>query len=151
MHRIWNDELGRAWSVDLVVPDHAEGASNPDTVLIFEQEGARDREIPVLGPLEAHFQDLDDEALQVAFDAAGTGEGLLLVDDEGTPWWVHGPELQSEPVRGDWAVRFVHGSDEITHDGPVRARPEELTEDELLELLDEGRGRVLEEMDVTGG
>ena len=151
MHRSFQDDLGRSWHVDLVVPDRAEEAALGDTILVFGRDGSEERNVPVLGPLESVFHEMDDEALQVAFDAAGSGEGLVLIDRNGGPWWVHGPDPDSEPIRGTWAVRFVQGSEEITHDGPLRASPEELSEDELLQLLDEARGDVMEEMDVTGG
>lgn len=151
MHRSWQDEIGRTWRVDLVVPERPEEAALGDTILVFGRDGSAERSVPTLGPLESAFHELDDDQLQVAFDAAGSGEGLLLLDREGEPWWVHGPDPDSEPVHGSWAIRFVKGSDEITHDGPLRAPPDELSEDELLELLDEARGNVMEEMDVTGG
>lgn len=150
MHRSWQDDLGRTWRVDLVVPERTEEAELGDSILVFGRDGSEERSVPVLGPLDAHFHELDDEALQVAFDAAGSGEGRLLVDRDGVPWWVHGPDPDSEPIGGSWAVRFVHGSEEVVHEGPLRAPPEELIEDELLELLDEARGEVMEEMDVTG-
>lgn len=150
MYRDWQDDLGRTWRVDLMVPERTEDAELGDTILVFGRDDSRERSVPVLGPLESYFHDLEDDALQVAFDAAGSGEGLLLVDRDGRPWWVHGPDPVSEPVRGSWAVRFVRGSEEITHDGPLRVPPEELIEDELLELLDEARGEVMEEMDVRG-
>lgn len=151
MQRNWQDDLGRTWRVDLVVPERAENAERGDTFLVFGRDGSIERNVPILGPLESIFEDLDDDELQVAFDAAGTAEGRILVDRDDRLWWVHGPSLETEPVRGSWAVRFVHGSEEVTHGGPLWASLEDLTEDELLELLDQGRGNVLEEMDVTGG
>lgn len=150
MHRSFQDDLGRSWHVDLVVPDHAEEAALGDAILVFGGDGAEERSVPVLGPMESVFHELDDDALQVAFDAAGSGVGLVLVDRDGEPWWVQGADPDSEHLQATWAIRFVQQFEEITHDGPLRAPPEELTEDELLELLDEARGDVMEEMDVTG-
>ncbi len=148
MQRSFQDDLGRSWHVELVVPDRPEEAELADTILVFGRDGSEERSVPTLGPMESVFHEMDDAELQVAFDAAGSGEGRVLIDRDGAPWWVHGPDPDSEPIRGSWAVRFVQGSEEITHDGPLHAPPDELTEDELLELLDEARGDVMEEMDV---
>lgn len=148
MRRTWTDELDRTWDVDLDVPDVL-----PD--LEVEPGGARlvftsgeqpPRAILVLGPVEEVFEELGDVALQHALDAAGTGHGVLLVDGEGTLWWARGPE--AELRAGDWAVKFSDGERELTHDGPLRDDPARLSEDELLELLDDARGRLMDPLDL---
>ena len=148
MERTWTDELDRRWQVELEVPDVSPdlGTDVGDTTLVFSSRGSDTREIDVLGPMEEHFDSLDDRALQHAFDAAGTGFGILLVDGEGTLWWVRGPDAEIRP--GGWAVKFSDGHRELTHEGPLDEDPEWLGEDQLLELLDEARGRLMDPLDL---
>lgn len=148
MQRTWSDELGRTWDVELDVPDVPPDLEVDvgDATLIFGSEDEMEREIEVLGPIEETFDSLSDQALQHALDAAGTQRGILLLDEEETLWWVRGPEPGVE--EGEWAVRFSDGERTLTHDGPVREEAERLGEDELLELLDEERGRLLEPLDL---
>lgn len=147
MTRSWTDEMGRTWTVELEVPDPHDPEAHGDTVLVFERADAVERWIDVLGPMEDVFEALPDEQLQHVLDAASTGLGLILLDQEGRAWWVRGPEAEAMP--GRWAVKFSDGTTEHVHKGPLPDEPEALSEDELLELLDEARGRVMVEMDVS--
>lgn len=147
MSRRWTDELDRTWDIELEVPDRNDPEAVGDTVLVFGRQGTEERWIDVLGPLEEHFAALPDEQLQHALDAASTGLGVLLVDHDGHAWWVRGPEAESMP--GRWAVKFSDGTEEHVHKGPLSDDPEALSEDELLELLDEARGNVMTPMDVS--
>ena len=145
----WTDELSRTWTVELDVPEVSpdlEMGGGGDAVLVFSREGGEARVIDVLGPMEAYLEELDDAALQHALEAASTGVGLLLVDDEGTVWWVHGPDAEARG--GSWAVKFSDGEREYTHDGPLTDDLERVSEDELLELLDDARGRLMDPLDL---
>ncbi len=146
MEREWRDELGRVWHVGLDEPGATE---NGDVVVVFTGEGEEDRSLPGLGPWDELFEKLGDGAIQQALDAAASGRGILLLEADGHLWWVRGPE--DDLLGGAWTVKFGDGTTEHTHRGRIPDRPEELSEDELLELLDEARGSVMEEMDVTGG
>ncbi|MGD2067598.1 MAG: hypothetical protein PVI57_02860 [Gemmatimonadota bacterium] len=148
MERAWTDELGREWLVEVEVPDVSPDLEVDvgDTTLVFSGEAVEPRSIDVLGPMEELFGDLGDQALQHALDAAGTGFGILLVDAEGNVWWVRGPD--AELRSGRWAVKFSDGEDELTHEGPLDDDPVLLGEDELLELLDDARGRLMDPLDL---
>jgi hypothetical protein len=148
MDRSWTDDIDRLWTVELDVPDDPGRADRGDTVLFFDREGSPTRSIDVLGPMQEVFHDLSRDDLQIAFEGAGAGEGLVLVDESGKTWWVHGPGV--EPLEGSWTVMFTDGVQELTHGGALRDDPEHLSEDELLQLLDELRGRVLEPLDMKG-
>ena len=149
MELTWSDELGRKWSVDAYVSERTSRLGGADAVLTFSREGSAERRIEVLGPLRAALEDPDDTALQHALDAAGAAVGVLLVDEEGGMWWVRGPE--SEPFQRSWALKFSDGRVELVHEGPLPDELDALGEDQLRELLDEVRGRIMDPMDVTGG
>lgn len=152
MQREWTDELGRDWLVWVDVPDVSPDleVDSGDAVLVFEGVEDADREIEALGPLEELFDELTDRALQHALDAAGTGEGRLLADRDSGLWWVRGPE--AEVMGGDYTLKFSDGSGEgVTYEGPLPDELEVLTEDQLLEMLDEARGRVITPMDQQAG
>lgn len=148
MKRRWTDELDRAWDVELDVPEASPDLEGPggDLTLVFEGEGSETRSIDVMGPMEEVFGDLDDEALQHGLEAASAGVGILLVEGDATLWWVRGPEAEVAPE--SWAVKFTDGSREYTHKGPLEDDPEMLSEDELLELLDDARGRIMDPLDL---
>lgn len=148
MRRTWTDELDRDWTVELEIPEVSPDLEVDvgDTTLVFFREGGEARTLDALGPMEEYFDELDDQALQHALDAAGTGVGILLMDPEGTLWWVRGPDAE---LRADgWAVKFSDGEEELTHDGPLEDEPERLGEDQLMELLDEARGRLMDPLDL---
>lgn len=150
MTRTIEDELGRTWQVELEVPELVSAEEPGDTVLVFGRGGEEEREILVVGPMEEAFDEIDDDNLLHALHATTNPGGILLVDQDLRVWWVRGPE-DDPTADGTWAVKFSDGTDELTHEGPLRDAPEAVTEDELLELLDEARGRVMLPMDVTGG
>lgn len=150
MKRTLEDELGRTWQVELEVPELVSAEEPGDTVLVFGREDEQEREILVIGPMEEAFEEVDDDNLLHALHATTNPGGILLVDPDLRLWWARGPE--DDPTSdGSWAVKFSDGNQELTHEGPLRDAPETLTEDELLEFLDEARGRVMLPMDVTGG
>lgn len=144
MQRTWTDEMGRTWEVEVDAPGDLERG---DALMIFGRSLADERTMPVVGPLEDVFERLTDEALQHALDATASGQGILLVEADGRIWWARGPE--ADPLGGAWTVKFTDGAEEHVHRGRLPDAPEDLSEDELLELLDESRGRVMEEMDVS--
>ena len=150
MKRTLEDELGRTWQVELEVPDLVSSEEPGDTVLVFGREDEQEREILVIGPMEEAFDEVDRDNLLHALHATTNPGGILLVDQDLQVWWVRGPE-DDPTADGSWTVKFSDGSRDLTHEGPLRDAPEALTEDELLELLDEARGRVMLPMDVTGG
>lgn len=145
MKRTWTDELDRTWDVELGSADDMERG---DVVLLFGRGLADERAMPVVGPMEDVFPTLTDEALQHALDATASGQGILLVESDGALWWARGPE--ADALGGAWTVKFSDGATEHIHRGRLPDPPEDLSEDELLELLDEARGNVMEEMDVSG-
>lgn len=147
MKREWTDELGRTWKIELGSPDPSSGTA-ADAVLLFQGEGEEDRAMPMVGPAEELFDELDDAALAHALEATAVARGVLLIEQDGHLWWVRAPE--EDMVNGGRAV-FSDGTVEHRHRGPLPDEPEALGEDELLELLDEARGAVMEEMDVTVG
>lgn len=156
MERTWTDELDRTWHVVLDIPDLSPDldVGGADAELIFSRDGSIGRSIEVIGPLEEFFETLPDVQLQHALDAAGAEAGIALVDGEGHLWWARASDQTevgaSHPGGGSGAgVIFSDGEQDLIHGGPLSAPPEELGEDELLELLDEARGRIMDPMDVT--
>lgn len=149
MERTWTDELERTWHVELRVPDVSpdlEAGGDADATLVFSREGGDARSIDVVGPMENRLESLGDVSLQHALDAAGSGMGLLLVDGEGTVWWVRMAE--SDARGAGEGVMFSDGERELTHAGPLSDDLRWVSEDELLELLDDARGRILEPLDL---
>lgn len=146
MMRSWTDELGRTWDVEV---EASGDRDRGDVMLLFGRGHADERAMPVVGPLEDVFARVSGDALQHALDATASGQGILLAESDGTLWWVRGPD--ADPLGGRWSVKFSNGEDEHVHRGRLPDAPEDLTEDELLELLDEARGAVMEEMDVSSG
>lgn len=144
----WRDELMRSWTVEAHVPDHTERPGGVDAVLSFSGGQEAPREIEVLGPLRKALDDPDDATLQHALDAAGAAAGVLLVDEEGGLWWVRGPE--TEPFERSWTVKFSDGRRELTHDDPLPDDLDALGEDQLRELLDSARGRIMDPLDMKG-
>ena len=67
--------------------------------------------------------------------------GFLFLDCDDRLWWVETPD--EDPIVEDAALMFSRRTDELRHPGPLPALPDELTEDELQELLDERLGRVI--------
>lgn len=144
----WRDELARSWTVEAHVPDRTDRPGGVDAVLSFSSAQAPPREIDVLGPLRKALEDPDDAALQHALDAASAAVGLLLVDEAGELWWVRGPE--AEPFAPSWKLKFSDGRRELTLDGPLPDDLEALGEDQLRELLDSARGRIMDPLDMKG-
>jgi len=151
--REFEDDLGRRWEAFVeegegVPAGVAAEAPSEDWVLVFTSADG-DRELAGQGPVQRALPELSDDRLRELLEGAHTGTGRLLVDPDLRPWWVRSPE-EAPQEEGAWAVQFTSGDDQLTHEGPLRAGPHELSEDELLELLDEARGDVLLPMDVTG-
>lgn len=146
MEREWTDDLDRRWTVSVEAPEDPHGERG-DVALVFDGGGAEVYRMDILGPMEEVFHELDDDDLQLALDAATSGLGRILVDREGKPWWVREPE--DDPLEeGAWAVKFTRGGEDLVHDGPLVGDVHEMSEDQLLELLDELRGNIMDPMDV---
>lgn len=144
----WRDELGRRWTVEAHVPERSERPGGIDAVLTFSGGDGPPREIGVLGPLRKVLEEPNEEGLQHALDAAGAAVGVLLVDHEGEVWWVRGPE--AEPFGHGWTVKFSDGLRELTRGDPLPEELDALSEDQLRELLDAARGRIMDPLDMKG-
>jgi hypothetical protein len=149
MERTWADELGRSWTLELELPDtpsDLETGRGEDVVLVFSREGGEARSLIVLGPAESSLEEWNDSTLRHCLEAASAGVGLLLVEEEGSAWWVH--QADAEARVGEGAVRFSDGEEEYLHPGPLPDGLDRVSEDELLEMLDEARGRLMDPLDL---
>ena len=139
--RRWKDALGDEWNVRLYV----EGADHPDTgetlpfdMLHFDDED-RTVEVHVRGDPPEHVSDFEEPALELALVAAKDERGFLFVDLEGHFWWVkRGSEDELEDQ--GYPIVFDDGTDERRHPGPLPAPADDLSDDEIEELLDQARG-----------
>jgi hypothetical protein len=142
MTRTMTDEQDRKWKIELIPADQNEEADE-EVLLRFvpEDENETESEIRVFGPIMEDLSSLGRGDMRLALEAAQNDLGFLFLDRDDRLWWVQGPgeDTLSEGV----ALTFVRGTDELHHPGPLPAPPDELSEDELQELLDECLGRVI--------
>src|SRR5688500_130870 len=136
------DEQDRKWKIELIPADQNEEADE-EVVLRFvpEDENETESEIRVFGPIMEDLSALGRGDMRLALEAAQNDLGFLFLDRDDRLWWVKGPG--EDVVSEGAALTFVRGTDELHHPGPLPARPDELSEDELQELLDECLGRVI--------
>jgi len=140
MTRTWKDALGETWNVRL----YAEGEDHPDTGetlphdLLHFDDSDRTIEVFLRGESPERVGNFDDRALELGMEAAKDGRGFLFADLEGHFWWV---KRGSEDDLGEgFAVVFDDGTDELRHPGPLPAPADDLSDDEIEELLDQARG-----------
>jgi len=137
----WTDDFGDDWEVDVIL----EGEEHPDTgepltaALIRFGNDDRSMEMSVRGDVEDVIDELDDDRLELAMEAAKDARGFLFVDGRGRFWWVKGAKDDSLNDLGS-PLTFDDGVNQLRHPGPLAAPPHDLTDDELEELLAEARG-----------
>ena len=143
MKRTLSDEAGRSWTVDLLPIEDPNDDADEEMMLRFIPEAVDlvECEIRILGPIEEDLAKLGKRDLRLALEAAQNDIGFLFVDRDDRLWWVQGPD--EDVIAAGVALTFLRDSDELHHPGPLSAPPDELTEDELQELLDETLGRVI--------
>lgn len=143
MTRKVTDDAGQRWQIALVPAEAQNDEVDEEMVVRFvpESEADHECEIRILGPIVEDLSSLSKADMRMALEAAQNEIGFLFLDREDRLWWVQSPE---EDVVGEGvALTFVRDTDELHHPGPLPAAPDELTEDELQELLDEILGRVI--------
>ena len=142
MSRKLIDEAGHRWDIELLPAEEQIEGADEEMIIRFvpEAEGAAECEIRILGPITEDLSKLGKTEMRLALEAAQNELGFLFLDRDDRLWWVQGPD---EDVIGSGALTFLRGTDELHHPGPLPAPPDELTEDELQELLDETLGRVI--------
>jgi hypothetical protein len=137
------DERKQRWDIALLPTDEENDEADELMVIRFvpESEDTPECEIRIVGPIMEDLSRLGPNDLRLALEAAQNGLGFLFLDHDDRLFWVKGP---GEDVIADGAaLTFVRGTDELRHSGPLPAPPDELSEDELQELLDETLGRVI--------
>ena len=142
MARKLKDEAGGSWRIALLPAETRNPDVDEEMVLRFvpDSEDDQECEIRVLGPIVEDLTALSKADMRLALEAAQNDLGFLFLDRDDRLWWVQGPE---EDTLSEGALTFVRGTDELHHPGPLPAPPDELSEDELQELLDECLGRVI--------
>ena len=137
------DESGQIWRIAIegAEPEHEEADEEMVVRFVPEDDEELECEIRVLGPMLEEFPDLEPRELRLALDAARSGVGFLFLDRDEHLWWVQTPD--EDPVAEDVALTFTRFTDELRHPGPLPGAVEDLTEDEIQELLDETLGRVI--------
>jgi hypothetical protein len=137
------DDRGRRWDIELLPADVQNDGADEEMVIRFvpEREDGAECEIRIVGPILEDLRRLGRNDLRLALEAAQNGLGFLFLDRDDRPWWVKG--AGEDIVAPGAALTFARGTDELHHPGPLPAPPDELTEDELQELLDETLGRVI--------
>ena len=143
MARKLRDEQDQRWEIALLPADDQNDEADEEMVLRFvpEAEDTAECEIRILGPIVEDLSRLGPADMRFALEAAQDGLGFLFLDRDDRLWWVKGRD--EEPIAEGAALTFLRGTDELHHPGPLPAPSDELTEDELQELLDECLGRVI--------
>jgi hypothetical protein len=143
MTRKLTDDHGRRWNIELLPADAANDEIDEEMLIRFvpESEAIPECEIRIVGPILEDLSRLGPNDLRDALEAAQNGLGFLFLDRDDRLWWTKGPD--ADLIAEGAALTFVHGTDELRHPGPLPAPPDELSEDELQELLDERLGRVI--------
>ena len=143
MTRKLKDQDGRSWRIELI-PSEPENEDIEEEMLIRftpRDEEVEECEIRVIGPVMEELPDLEQHEMALALEAALNETGFLFLDRDEHLWWVQSGE--DDALADGAALVFVRGTDELRHPGPLSAPPEELSEDELQELLDQLLGRVI--------
>lgn len=143
MHRTFVDGLGTRWKVSMEPAGDPQDEVDEAVDLRFRAEGAdRDElEIRAVGPVEEHFDALDTEDLELAAEAAGNEMGFLFLHPSGDElWWVRTDDPEGRGTGSD--VIFSTGTEEHLVTERHATDPERLSEERLLEMLDEARGAV---------
>ena len=143
MTRKLMDDEGERWDIELLPADEQNEDVDEAMVIQFtpQSEDKPEAEIRILGPIMEDLSRLGTDDLRLALEAAQNGLGYLFLDRDDKLWWVQGPD--EDVVADGMALTFMRGADELRHAGPLPAAPDDLTEDELQELLDECLGRVI--------
>ena len=143
MTRKLTDEAGRKWRIALLPVAVENDEADEEMVIRYtpEDEALEERDIRVVGPVMEELPDLDPEELALGLEAAANELGYLFLDRDERLWWVQ--TAAEDPTADGAAITFARHTDELRHPGPLPSPAEELTEDELQELLDETLGRVI--------
>lgn len=138
--RTFEDDLGQGWEVSLERVEDPTDVADEEVVIHFvpADGDADEREIRARGPLEERFGELDDRDIELAWEAAGNEAGFLFLPTEGHLWWVRSGD--EDPVADGARITFSDLTDEHAYAGPHGGRLDNLSEDELQEILDELRG-----------
>ena len=143
MKRTITDDAGRSWTIELIAPEEENESEDEEMVLRFvpDSDAVPECEIRILGPILEDLSKLGKKDLKLALEAAQNELGFLFLDRDDRLWWVQSAE--EDPIAAGAALTFLRDADELHHPGPLPAPPDELSEDELQELLDETLGRVI--------
>ena len=138
MNRRYEDPLGTTWDVVLAPAEAPDDDIEEEMLLRFTAEGEDDREIHARGAIEESFEELTEDDLQVALEAAGNGLGFVFLHPEEGLWWVR--RADEDPLSDGAPITFSNQTDEHHYAGRRAGDPTTMTEDELQEALDEARG-----------
>jgi hypothetical protein len=143
MARTLTDDQDQKWRIELIQTDPLNDEADEEMLVRFipEAEDAAECEIRIFGPILEDLSRLGKADLRLALEAAQNELGFLFLDRDDRLWWVQGP--QDDTLSDGVALTFVRDTDELHHPGPLPSPPDELSEDELQELLDETLGRVI--------
>jgi hypothetical protein len=143
MARTLTDDQDQKWRIELIQTDPINDEADEEMLVRFvpEADDAADCEIRIIGPILEDLSRLGKADLRLALEAAQNELGFLFLDRDDRLWWVQGPE--DDTLSEGVALTFLRDTDELHHPGPLPSVPEELSEDELQELLDETLGRVI--------
>ena len=141
VERIFIDDLDVEWTLFLEPVEDPAGTVDQEAVLhAVPDDDADEREVRAVGPADEVLAALDDAGLALAVEAAGDGRGILWAHPEGVLWWVR--RGADDPTAEGEAMTFTGVEDTHHYHGGLAADPAALSEDELLEILDEARGAV---------
>jgi len=143
MTRTFVDRLDTRWKLSIEPADDPQNDVDAAARLRFQPEdtGEDELEIRAVGPVEEHFDALGSEALELAVEAAGNELGFLFLHPSGDElWWVRTDDPEGRGTGSD--VIFSTLTEEHLVTDRHAADPEHLSEERLLEMLDEARGAV---------
>jgi hypothetical protein len=143
MKRAVVDDTGRSWGIALHPADEQNDETDEEMVLRFvpDSDADAEHEIRIVGPILEDLSALPKRDMKLALEAAQNELGFLFLDRDDRLWWVQTPD--EDQIGEGVALTFLRDTDELHHPGPLPGPADELTEDELQELLDECLGKVM--------
>lgn len=143
MRRAFVDRLGNRWELSLESADDPQDEVDEAVSVRLAPEDADEDELEIraVGPVRERFDALGSDELELVVEAAGNELGFLFLHPSGDElWWVRTDDPERRGTGSD--VIFSTLTEEHLVTDRRTGDPERLSEERLLEMLDEARGAV---------